>query len=292
MHFYFKKNYSILRVWLLALLLVFPLLVNAGAFEQLFAPKAELWEVWQVHNEESPNNIEHKDWTLFLQNNIRQGRDGVNRLDYAAISSADRNSLRSYVEALQRINISEYRRSEQLAYWINLYNAVTVNVVVTHYPVESIRDIDISPGFFADGPWGKKIIRVNNEEISLNDIEHRILRPVWKDARIHFAVNCASVGCPDLNQQAFLSEMIDEQLDSAAKKYIAHPRGVKMTDDGVVVSSIFSWFQKDFGDTEADVIKYIQQYANDSKSKSLEGIRFFSGDEYDWSLNDASGLTH
>lgn len=292
MHFYYIKNYGILRVWLLALLLVFPLCVNAGAFEQLFSPKAELWEIWQAHNEESPNNIEHKDWTLFLQNNIRQGKDGVNRLDYAAISSADRNSLRSYIEALQIINISEYRRSEQLAYWINLYNAVTVNVVVTHYPVKSIRDIDISPGFFADGPWGKKIIRVNNEELSLNDIEHRILRPLWKDARIHFAVNCASVGCPDLNQQAFLAETIDEQLDSAAKKYIAHPRGVKITDDGVVVSSIFSWFQQDFGNTEADVIKYIQKYANNDKSKSLEGIRFFSGDEYDWSLNDTSGLTN
>jgi len=291
MSFIYKKSNSILRVWLLALFLLFPLLVNAGAFERLFAPEAELWELWQTHNEESSNIIEHKNWTLFLQNNIHQGKDGVNRLNYAVISSTDRNLLRSYIERLQKINISEYRRSEQLAYWINLYNAVTVDIVLAHYPVKSIRDIDISPGFFADGPWGKKIIRVNNEELSLNDVEHRILRPVWKDARIHFAVNCASIGCPNLNQQAFLAETIDEQLNSAARSYIAHPRGVKITDDGVIVSSIFSWFQQDFGETEEDVIRYIKKYAKTNKASSLDGIQFFYDDEYDWSLNDASGLT-
>ena len=94
-------------------------------------------------------------------------------------------------------------RDEQLAYWINLYNALTVKVILDHYPVKSILDIDISPGWFSIGPWGKKLVAVEGVEISLDDIEHRILRPIWRDPRIHYALNCAAVGCPNLLREAF-----------------------------------------------------------------------------------------
>ncbi len=88
------------------------------------------------------------------------------------------------------------RRAEQFPFWINLYNALTVKVVLDHYPVEIIRDIDISPGLFADGPWGKKLVTVEGEALSLDDIEHRILRPIWKDPRLHYVLNCAALGVP------------------------------------------------------------------------------------------------
>jgi len=289
MYFQDHKQHRVLKVWLLLAFLLSPLPVHAGAFEQLFAPKAELWETWLTHNKDSTKHIAHANWNSFLQNNIKQGSDGINRLDYAAVSNEDRNRLRAYITAMQNIIIGNYNKHEQLAYWINLYNAVTVDIVLAHYPVASIRDIDISPGFFSDGPWGKKMLLIKDEAVSLNDIEHRILRPIWRDARIHFAVNCASIGCPNLNQRAFDAQIIEQQLDLAAADFIAHPRGVTITSDGVVVSSIFSWFQQDFGKTESDVIKYIQQYANKNLAKSLEGTVFFHDDNYDWSLNDVQG---
>jgi hypothetical protein len=98
---------------------------------------------------------------------------------------------------LTALEISGYSRPEQFAYWFNLCNALTIQVVLDHYPVESIRDIDVSPGQFADGPWKKESVTVQAEKVSLDDIEHLILRAIWIDQRIHYAVNCASVGCPD-----------------------------------------------------------------------------------------------
>ena len=284
--------YLAVRFFLFLSLIMSPLFANAGAFEQLFAPKPELWNVWLIHNKTSDNHIEHQDWNLFLKNNVQSERGEVNRIAYAMVSDKERNRLSSYIEKMQKISINDYQRDEQLAYWINLYNAVTVDIVLKNYPVESIRDIDISPGFFSDGPWGKKVLNIQGETLSLNDIEHRILRPIWKDARIHFAVNCASLGCPNLQQRAFMAKTINKQLDSAAQEFIAHPRGVRLVSDGVIVSSIFSWFQQDFGETEEDVIAYIQRYANNEMHAKLEGMQFFAGDEYDWSLNDVLELTH
>ena len=136
----------------------------------------------------------------FLAQHLRTGEDGIARIGYGAVSDEDRKSLDAYIAALAGHPGSRraLNRAEQQAYWINLYNALTVQVILDHYPVESIRDIDISPGLFADGPWGKKLVTIEGEAVSLDDIEHRILRPIWKDPRIHYAVNCASIGCPNL----------------------------------------------------------------------------------------------
>ena len=161
-----------------------------------FAPKSELWERWAAHVPSATATIHHGEWDAFLANNLVSHADGVNRIAYAKVSEADRKRLQDYLSALSAVSISEFSRDEQRPYWINLYNALTVNVVLEHYPVDSIRDISISPGWFSIGPWKKKLIQVEGEEISLDDIEHRILRPIWKDPRIHYAVNCA---CPGMS---------------------------------------------------------------------------------------------
>ena len=276
------------RKLIFILLCVAPLWAKAGAFEQLFAPKAVLIEVWQAHDDTATDIISHRLWANFLQHNLQQGNDGINRIAYATVTAADIDTLRSYLKAMQNIAISTYNRQEQLAYWINLYNAATVNIVLMHYPVATIRDIDISPGFFSDGPWGKKLLTVEGRDLSLNDIEHGILRPIWKDPRIHYAVNCASISCPNLAAEPYLAKNIEQQLDAAARKYIAHPRAVHFTDDGPVVSSIYSWFQYDFGETEKDVLRHIQQYATPALAEKLNTYEFFANDEYDWALNDAA----
>jgi len=270
-------------------LLVHAAIVSAGALEQLFAPSADLWDVWQAHRADSAQRIDHGRWDRFLANNVQRGEDGINRIGYESVSQADRHALQIYLSAMQAVPVSDHNRDEQLAYWINLYNALTVDVVLRHYPVESIRDIDISPGLFADGPWGKTLLTIEGREVSLNDIEHRILRPIWKDARVHYAVNCASLGCPNLQQRAYSANDINMQLDSAARDYVNHPRGVRVEGQELYVSSIYSWFQVDFGQTEAEVIRHLQIHAAPELAKQLEDIKFFTDDHYDWSLNSLTG---
>jgi hypothetical protein len=159
-------------------------------------------------------------------------------------------------------------------------------VVLDHYPVESIRDIDISPGFFANGPWGKKLVHIEGETISLDDIEHRILRPIWKDPRIHYGVNCASIGCPNLQPQAYTAESTDALLDKGARDYINHSRGVLIASNKLIVSSIYDWFMEDFGGNDKGVIAHLQRYAEPSLREQLQRFSRISDHEYDWSLND------
>ena len=192
----------------------------------------------------------------------------------------------AYIDRLAALPISTYGRPVQYAYWLNLYNALTIQVVLDHYPVASIRDIDISPGLFADGPWSKSLLEIEGERVSLNDIEHRILRPIWRDPRIHYGVNCASIGCPNLLQTAFTAENIEASLDQAARDYINHPRGWYLKGDRIVVSSIYVWFKPDFGSDDADVIAHLKQYSTPERAAELETAEGIADDGYDWSLND------
>jgi hypothetical protein len=190
---------------------------------------------------------------------------------------------------LTQTAVSRLNRNEQKAFWINLYNALTVKVILDHYPVKSIRDIDISPGLFSDGPWGKKLVSVEGEDISLDDIEHRILRPVWKDPRVHYGVNCASHGCPNLQPEAFTAENSDELLDKGAREFVNSPRGARIENGKLTVSSIYVWFKPDFGGTDAGVIDHLKKYAQPGLRTQLEKIDRISDNQYDWTLNEATG---
>ena len=148
------------------------------------APQADLWPKWQKHNSASAQKIDHSAWDTWLKKYlVAPHPSGIHRLRYGSVAPEDRKALKSYLEKLQNLQISQYNRPEQKAYWINLYNALTVEIVLSRYPVESIRDISISPGLFSRGPWDAKLLTVEGEKLSLNDIEHRILRPIWKDAQ-------------------------------------------------------------------------------------------------------------
>lgn len=260
-------------------------IASAGALERLFAPKAELWARWADHDPDATRSIDHQAWDGFLKRHVESSPDGINRVAYSQVTSQDRAGLDAYIQGLARLPISRFSRAEQLAYWINLYNALTVRVVLDHYPVASIRDIDISPGLFADGPWGKALVEIEGERLTLNDIEHRVLRPVWQDPRIHYAVNCASLGCPNLSAEAFTAANSERLLDDAARAYINHPRGVRAGPDGLTLSSIYNWFASDF-DVDGGVPAHLQRYAAPGLKARLDG-RVETGDyAYDWSLND------
>ncbi len=260
----------------------------AGLEPAQAAPKADLWERWTAHDPNSAVTLDHGPWDDFLKAYVSAHSDKITRVAYGRVSRTDRQRLSRYIGELAAAPVSALNRAEQRAYWINLYNALTVKVVLDAYPVRSIRDIDISPGFFSDCPWGKKLLTVEGAEISLDDIEHRILRPIWRDPRIHYAVNCASIGCPNLRREAATAANSEAFLDAGARDYVNHPRGSRVEKGRLVVSSIYEWFQDDFGGDDAGVISHLRRYANAGLAAALDQVSKISDHDYDWALNDSA----
>ena len=253
----------------------------------LAAPKPELWPKWLGHNSHSEIRVDHKGWDRFLKIYIVTDEpSGINRVGYARVTPEDKENLKEYLKGLQSVQVSGLNRDEQEAYWINLYNALTVKVVLDHYPVKSIRDIDISPGWFKDGPWDAKLVKIEGEGVTLNDIEHRILRPIWKDNRIHFAVNCASLGCPNLQPEAFTRENTQTLLEKGAREYANHSRGLRIEGNRLTLSKIYKWFRADFGGSEDKVIRHLLQYVKAPLAQTLRAFRGRITYEYDWDLNE------
>jgi hypothetical protein len=257
-------------------------------FDAVSAPKAELWERWTRHQPHARESVDHAAWDRFLARYVKTDAEGPNRVAYGRVTPADKTALDDYIARLGKIPISRFNRDEQRAYWINLYNALTVKLILDHGPVASIRDIDISPGLFSDGPWGKKLIRIENADVGLDDIEHRILRPIWRDPRLHYALNCASIGCPELMARAFTAENTERLLDAAARAYVNSPRGARFEDGRLIASKIYSWFQEDFGGGEAGVLAHLKRYANPDLARRLEAAAEIDSYDYDWRLNGAA----
>jgi hypothetical protein len=253
----------------------------------LAAPKAELWRFWQAHDSASRMQVDHRPWQDFLDRFVVKGAGGFNLVRYAAVDAKGKQALKGYIGALARVPVRRLNRDAQLAYWINLYNALTIDVVLAHAPVASIRDINISPGWFARGPWGAKLVTIEGERVSLDDIEHRILRPIWRDARLHYALNCASMGCPEISERAFTPADTEALLDRAARRFVNHPRAVRFEKGRLLVSSLYHWYGEDFGSSEAAIVAHIRGFAAPGLAQRLEGVRNFADGGYDWSLNAA-----
>ena len=266
------------------------LILSLSAFDTLesrFAPKADLLEHWAQSDPASTEAIDHTAWQQFLDSYLVEGEDGINRVAYGQVDADGRALLDGYVTSLTARTVTALNEAEQEALWTNLYNALTVQVILDHYPVDSILDIDISPGLFSNGPWGRDLVEVEGKELSLDDIEHRIIRPIWQDSRVHFAVNCAALGCPNLGAQAFLPATMDAQMDQAVRAFIAHPRGVSVEGDQLHLSKIFEWYDEDFGDDVPGIVAYITGYASEDLT-ALLGAADLSNVEtdYDWGLNE------
>ncbi len=255
------------------------------SFEALAAPSADPWPRWQAADETNAAEIDFTPWNNLLQSYLVPSPKGISLFHYGTVSAAGRTELDQFVAKLAALPISTYKRAQQQAYWINLYNALTVKVVLDNGPVASIMDINISPGFFNFGPWDKQLLRIEGEAISLNDIEHRILRPLWRDPRIHYALNCASLGCPNLGAKAYVANTMEACLDTAARDFINHTRGARFEDGELVISSIYDWFAADFGGDEASVLAHLRHYAAPALAEKLIQHDRFDHSTYDWRLN-------
>ena len=252
------------------------------------AQKAELWARWQKHDPGSAQKIDHSAWDGFLKKFVVvSDPSGINRVRYQAVGAEDFKNLQDYLKSMQAVAISNYNRNEQKAFWINVYNALTIDVVLSRFPVVSIRTINISPELLSQGPWGAKLFIVEGEKLSLDDIEHRILRPIWKDNRVHYAVNAAALGSPNLQPLAFTGENTEALLEKGAREFINHPRGVDIQKNRLQVSSIYVWFQEDFGRDAEDLMEHWQQYANPKLTDVLEKYNGGLTHDFDWRLNGA-----
>lgn len=223
---------------------------------------------------------------------VQASPDGVNRIDYAGwkANAADRAALSTYIKGIESTKVSKLPRPAQFATWANLYNAVTLKVILDNYPVASIRDIKstftLDPAALGGGPWWSKLVTVEGKQLTLNTIEHEILRKQFRDPRVHYAVNCASFGCPNLQPQAWRAATLEADLDRAARAYVNHPRGAAVRNGELEVSSIYVWFKADFGNDDAGVIQHLKKYATPELAAKLATVSKISSDGYSWVLNE------
>jgi hypothetical protein len=219
------------------------------------------------------------DHSLYGELLSRYVKNGV--VDYRGFQSEE-GKLDEYLRVLENTKVSELPRNEKFAFYVNAYNAWTIKLILGAYPgIESIKDL----GNIFTSPWERKIVRINGRVLTLDDIEHRILRAQFKDPRVHFALNCASKSCPPLLSEPYRGSSLNRQLDSVARSFINDPKSNYLKGNKLYVSRIFKWFSEDFND---DVIGFFLKYAEGDFKKELEAkkdqlkIVYLS---YDWSLN-------
>jgi Protein of unknown function, DUF547 len=213
-------------------------------------------------------NFDHSKWNKILQSCVNN--DG--KVDYKGFK-ADAKNLEIYLNTLsENIPKDSWTKAEKLAYWINAYNAFTIKLIIDNYPVKSIKDIK--------NPWDVSFIKLGDKIFTLNYIEHKILRKM-NEPRIHFAIVCASVSCPKLQNIAFESSTIEAQLTNATKEFLADSSRNNLSQNNIKVSKIFKWFSSDFMQ-DGSLIDFLNQYSEITISKKASK----SYNNYDWNLNE------
>ena len=224
----------------------------------------------------SKATVDHSLYGALLSKYVNSGV-----VDYQGFKNEEAK-LDEYLTVLENTNVSELSGDELFAFYVNAYNAWTIKLILSAYPgIKSIKDL----GNIFKSPWEKEIVRINGRVLSLDDIEHKILRAQFKDPRVHFAVNCASKSCPPLISKPYRGSTLDSQLDDATRAFINDPKSNYLKGNKLYVSRIFKWFAEDFND---DVVGFFLKYAEGDFKKELEAkkdklkIVYLS---YDWSLN-------
>ena len=210
-------------------------------------------------------------------------KDG--RVDYKT-AAAQNAELTAYLGALAAADLTTLPPAEQKALLINAYNAYTLSLILKNMPVKSIRDIDT--------PWKTRAYKVGGHTVSLDDIEHGILRPYFGDERIHFAVNCASIGCPPLWEHAYSGKQLDKQLDQAARRTLSDPKHARVEGEKLLLTNILNWYGADFTDPKyRGHAKTLPIYVARFSSEKVKGLVKSKGGkpdigwiDYNWQLND------
>ncbi len=223
---------------------------------------------------------------------LTQHVNELGRVDYSRLQK-NPEDLNAYLRLLSETSPDSHPKmfpthDHELAYWMNAYNAFVLKGVIDHYPIESVRKVKLFYGFF----WHLKF-RAGGRSHTLHEIENKIIRERYKDPRIHFAINCASLGCPRLPQKAFRAEDLDSFLDDLTKEFVSDPEKVEVTSDSIRLSKIFEWYKDDFLDylkneyhhKDPTLVDYLEKYLPAEEHALIKGkkIKFM---DYDWGLND------
>jgi len=237
--------------------------------------KGEAVETDKIVMENAPK-INHKDWDNLVQQYVSTS----GKVNYKGFIK-DSVLLQNYLNDLsQHPPGNNWTENEALAYWINAYNAFTVKLIVDNYPLKSIKDISNGLPMFSS-PWDIKFFKIGGVDFDLNTIEHEILRKMYNEPRIHFAINCASISCPKLRNEAFTAGSLDSQLDNQTKDFLGDPEKNKIASNETELSKIFDWFKSDFTKHQS-LIEFLQPYTNISITKNTN-IKYMN---YNWDLNE------
>ena len=227
--------------------------------------------------------VDHSAFDALLRAHVKPDATGYNRVDYSGVSS-NLPALRGYIASLEATDPVSLSPSEAHAFWINLYNAKTLEVVADAYPVSSIKKINLGGSFlFGSGPWKAKLMTVNATALSLDDVEHEIVRALFQDPMSHYGLNCASYSCPNLAAIAFTGANVDALLRQNAVAYVNHPRGVTVDRGRITASRIYSWYAGDFGG-KGRLKDHWMAFATPQKAAEIAAASI-SGYDYDWSIN-------
>ncbi|MFD2543369.1 DUF547 domain-containing protein [Lacinutrix gracilariae] len=217
---------------------------------------------------QTPEAFNHDAWNTLLQKNVSENGN----VNYIAFKN-NPTELQDYITALgNNMPTDTWTKKDKLAYWINAYNALTIDLIIKNYPVKSIKDIK--------NPWDQKLWKLGEKWYNLNEIEHEILRKM-NEPRIHFAIVCASFSCPKLQNQAFTASNLEEQLNSATKAFLADSNRNEIASDSIKISKIFQWFSKDFKQN-GSLIDFLNTYSEVQISSNAKK----SYKTYNWNLND------
>lgn len=233
-----------------------------------------------IHFKGEGKPISHEAWTKLVKKYVNE--DGL--VNYKGFIK-DKAELQSYLDMLSANPPGkDWSKNDQIAYWLNAYNAFTIKLIVDHYPVKSIKDLGPKKQIiFINTPWDKKFFSIGGKTMTLNRIEHRILRKIYNEPRIHFSLNCASMSCPKLRREAYDGAKLDAQLNDQAKEFLSDPNRNKINPSKPELSAIFSFYGKDIRKWSGKtIIDYINQYTA-VKIKQDAEIDYL---DYDWSLND------
>lgn len=223
----------------------------------------------------------HAAFTAILSERMKDGR-----VDYAALNKnpAKLNAYLDTLAAVPEFAYKQWSKDQQMAFLINLYNAATLKLIADNYPVESIKDI----GNIVNGPWKQDVVRLWGEKVTLDHVEHDLLRPKFNDPRVHFAVNCASIGCPNLRNEAFRAADLENQLEDQTQKFLRDNTRNRLDAESKTlhISPIFKWFEEDFIKESGSVEKFVAPYFNEKERAVIQsgGVNIKHTD-YDWSLN-------
>lgn len=269
--------YSLYKFESMRQLIAILLIVTAGT--AMAAPTNNLAQHWQPHNADSTATIDHSALTSFLEKYVVKQDGAPNMVRYGDITQADHKALQAYLASLTRVPLAKYNRNEQLAYWINLYNAALLNLVINHYPIKSVRDID--------NPWNLTVVRIDGINLSLNAIRNRILWPLWHYPILYYGLSWAAIGGPELHDKAYVGDGIYQQLTANARRFIASPQGLTTQDNRLIISKFFEWNSHAFGRTATALISQLREHAKPALSARLDVFHDIAGVRFDWRLNDA-----